>query len=115
VAIVTFLAGFAVAYRIHAESPPIPARVVAEGGSTLFTGDDIMAGQHIFQKYAGGSPATPAHAVRRKHRMGAQDRRFVLTCQSRFRTATQNDPPVNSRRGFSVNLGSLCALRVAFV
>ena len=55
VAIVTFLAGFAVllylAYRIHAEPPPIPGRVVAEDGSTLFTGNDIMAGQHIFQKY----------------------------------------------------------------
>ena len=55
VAIVTFLAGFAVllylAYRIHAEPPPIPGRVVTEDGSTLFTGDDIMAGQHIFQKY----------------------------------------------------------------
>ena len=54
-AVVTFLAGFAVllylAYRIHAEPPPIPGRVVAEDGSTLFTGDDIMAGQHIFQKY----------------------------------------------------------------
>ncbi len=55
VAIVTFIAGFAVllylAYRIHAEPPPIPGRVVAEDGSTLFTGDDIMAGQNIFQKY----------------------------------------------------------------
>ena len=55
VAILTFLAGFAVllylAYRIHAEPPPIPGRVVAEDGSTLFTGNDIMAGQHIFQKY----------------------------------------------------------------
>jgi nitric oxide reductase subunit B len=55
VAIVTFLAGFAVllylAYRIHAEPPPIPGRVVAEDGSTLFTGNDIMAGQHIFQKH----------------------------------------------------------------
>ena len=55
VAIVTFLAGFAVllylAYRIHAEPPPIPRRVVAEDGSTLFTGNDIMAGQHIFQKF----------------------------------------------------------------
>ena len=55
VAIVTFLAGFAVllylAYRVHAEPPPIPGRMVAEDGSTLFTGDDIMAGQHIFQKY----------------------------------------------------------------
>ena len=42
VAIVTFLVGFAVllylAYRIHAEPPPIPGRVVAQDGSTLFTG-----------------------------------------------------------------------------
>ena len=55
VAILTFLGGFTVllylAYRIHAEPPPIPGRVVAEDGSTLFTGDDIMSGQHIFQKY----------------------------------------------------------------
>ena len=34
------------------EPPPFHrTRVVAEDGSTLFTGDDIMAGQHIFQKY----------------------------------------------------------------
>ena len=55
VAIVTFLAGFAVllylAYRIHVEPPPIPESVVAEDGSMLFTGNEIMAGQHIFQKY----------------------------------------------------------------
>ena len=54
-AVVTCLAGFAVllylAYRIHAEPPPIPGRVVAEDGSTVFAGSDIMAGQHIFQKF----------------------------------------------------------------
>ena len=39
------------AYRINADHPPIPTRVVTEGGEVLFTGDDVMAGQHIFQKF----------------------------------------------------------------
>ncbi len=66
VAVLTFLVGFVVlgylAYRIHAEHPPIPGQVViatetvaeetaAKNQSPLFSGDDIMAGQHIFQKY----------------------------------------------------------------
>ena len=67
VAVLTFLVGFVVlgylAYRIHAEHPPIPGQVVvaaetaagetaaAKSLTPLFTGDDIMAGQHIFQKY----------------------------------------------------------------
>ncbi len=53
--LLTFATGFAVlgylAYRIHAEHPPIPARVLDESGRVLFTGDDIMGGQHVFQKY----------------------------------------------------------------
>ena len=56
VGILTFLVGFAVmgylAYRINADHPPIPARVVTEGGGVLFTGDDVMAGQHIFRNSA---------------------------------------------------------------
>jgi len=55
VAALTFLVGFAVlgylAYRIYAEQPPVPRQVVREDGTGLFTGDDVMAGQHIFQKY----------------------------------------------------------------
>ena len=55
VAILTFVAGFAVlgylAYVIYAEQPPIPKQVTDPQGQALFTGDDIMAGQHIFQKY----------------------------------------------------------------
>ena len=55
IGILTFVVGFAVmgylAYRINADHPPIPARVATEGGDLLFTGDDVMAGQHIFQKY----------------------------------------------------------------
>jgi nitric oxide reductase subunit B len=53
VAMLTFLVGFAVlgylAYRIYAEQPPVPRQVVREDGTPLFTGDDILAGQHIFQ------------------------------------------------------------------
>lgn len=54
VAIVTFLAGFIVlgylAFRVQQDHPPIPA-TVQSGGKVLFTGDDIMGGQHLFQKY----------------------------------------------------------------
>ena len=39
------------AYRIHAEQPPIPDAWLPKTEATLFTGDDIMAGQHLFQKY----------------------------------------------------------------
>ena len=53
--ILTFLIGFSVlgylAYAIYGQHPPIPEQVVAEDGSLLFTRDDIMAGQHLFQKY----------------------------------------------------------------
>jgi nitric oxide reductase subunit B len=53
--ILTFIVGFTVlgflATVIYREHPPIPDRVVSETGQILFTGDDVMAGQHIFQKY----------------------------------------------------------------
>jgi nitric oxide reductase subunit B len=55
VGILTFVVGFAVlaylAYRIHADQPPVPLRVTTERGNVLFTGADIMAGQHVFQKF----------------------------------------------------------------
>lgn len=54
-AIVTFLLGFAVlgylAYLIHAEHPPIPKTVLDETGRVIYTYDDVMGGQHLFQKY----------------------------------------------------------------
>ena len=54
VAILTFLAGFAVlgylALRIHREQPPLPSQVLTEEGAPLFDQGDIMAGQHLFQK-----------------------------------------------------------------
>ncbi|EKD36475.1 MAG: hypothetical protein ACD_75C01499G0010, partial [uncultured bacterium] len=54
-AILTFVIGFSIlgflAYRVYDESPPIPTEVVSQDGKILFSGADIMTGQHIFQKY----------------------------------------------------------------
>ena len=36
------------AYRTYMAQPPIPARVVGEGGEVLFTGDDVSQGQQVF-------------------------------------------------------------------
>lgn len=55
VSLLTFTFGFAVlgylAYRINADHPPIPARVLDANGRVLFTGEDIKGGQNVFQKY----------------------------------------------------------------
>ncbi len=54
-AILTFIIGFCVlgylAYSIYAEHPPVPSRMVSDQQEVIFTGDDVMAGQHLFQKY----------------------------------------------------------------
>ncbi|GAB7025214.1 nitric-oxide reductase large subunit [Geotalea toluenoxydans] len=54
-AIITFLLGFAVlgylALRVSTDHPPIPRQVLTADGSILFTGEDIISGQQIFQKY----------------------------------------------------------------
>ena len=36
------------AYRTYMAQPPVPARVVDENGSLLFTGSDISEGQQVF-------------------------------------------------------------------
>ena len=36
------------AARTYRDAPPIPARVLDPAGATLFTGQDIIAGQQIF-------------------------------------------------------------------
>ena len=36
------------AYRTYTEQPPIPERVVDPAGETIFTRDDVMAGQEVF-------------------------------------------------------------------
>jgi len=55
VAILTFIFGFAVlgflARVIYNEHPPIPDKVVTDNGDVLFTGNDVMEGQQLFQKY----------------------------------------------------------------
>jgi nitric oxide reductase subunit B len=52
VAGLVFVAGFFVlvflAYRTYQSDPPIPDRVTAPSGQTIFTGDDIRAGQKVF-------------------------------------------------------------------
>jgi nitric oxide reductase subunit B len=54
VAVLTFLVGFGVliylAIVVDREQPPIPERVIAPDGSLLFTGQDVLAGQHIFMQ-----------------------------------------------------------------
>src|SRR5664280_2363220 len=55
VSIVTFLFGFAVlgllAAYIYTQGPPVPDKVLRNDGTVLFTGKDIMTGQHLFEKY----------------------------------------------------------------
>lgn len=55
VAVVTFIFGFAIlgylALRIHREHPPLPLEVRSPQGVVLFTRQDILSGQHLFQRY----------------------------------------------------------------
>lgn len=55
IALITFVVGFGVlgylAFRINADQPPIPREVRGAEERVLFTHDDILAGQHLFQKY----------------------------------------------------------------
>ncbi|MGD8318555.1 MAG: cbb3-type cytochrome c oxidase subunit I [Myxococcales bacterium] len=52
VAVVTFALGFGIlgylAYRIHADHPPVPERYLGPDGAVLFTREEILAGQQIF-------------------------------------------------------------------
>ncbi|MBJ6725514.1 nitric-oxide reductase large subunit [Geomesophilobacter sediminis] len=54
-AIVTFVFGFTVlgylAFRDKTDKAPVPVQVLASDGSRLYTGNDIIAGQNLFQKY----------------------------------------------------------------
>ena len=53
--ILVIAVGFAVltwvSVRSYVDAPPIPERVTNEAGETVFTGDDIVAGQQVFLKY----------------------------------------------------------------
>ncbi|MCL5961921.1 MAG: cbb3-type cytochrome c oxidase subunit I [Chloroflexi bacterium] len=54
-AIITFIFGFTVlgflATSIYRDEPPIPGAVVDAAGNTIFTRDDVFAGQGVFEKY----------------------------------------------------------------
>ena len=54
-AVLVMVIGFAIlsvmTYNTYRHAPPIPARVVDESGSVLFTGDEILRGQEVFLKY----------------------------------------------------------------
>ena len=39
------------AHETSTQAPPIPEKIVDEAGNLLFTGEDILAGQAVFQKY----------------------------------------------------------------
>jgi nitric oxide reductase subunit B len=51
----TFVFGFGVlillTFKAYQNAPPIPARAVDACGQTVFTGDDVRAGQAVFLKY----------------------------------------------------------------
>ena len=53
--IVTIMVGVTVlswlAARTYYDAPPIPERAVSPAGETIFTRDDILAGQEVFLKY----------------------------------------------------------------
>jgi len=53
--IATVMLGFTVliwlAVRTYLDAPPIPARAINAAGETIFTRDDILAGQQVFLKY----------------------------------------------------------------
>ncbi|HYQ91994.1 MAG TPA: hypothetical protein VES89_07940 [Candidatus Competibacteraceae bacterium] len=53
--ILTLVVGFAVLLwmtaRVYVDAPPIPQRVVGPAGETVFTSQDILAGQEVFLKY----------------------------------------------------------------
>lgn len=54
-ALLTYLVGFLLlgilAWRTYAEQPPLPGRVTDPRGTLLYTRDDVLAGQHVFQRY----------------------------------------------------------------
>jgi nitric oxide reductase subunit B len=53
--IIILVVGFSVLIwvtaRIYVDAPPIPGKVLGPSGETVFTRDDILAGQQVFLKY----------------------------------------------------------------
>lgn len=44
--------------EVYRQAPPIPERVVTEGGQLLFTQDDILDGQQVWQSIGGQQVGT---------------------------------------------------------
>src|SRR5512137_416036 len=40
-----------IAVRAYKDAPPIPEKVIGTSGETIFTRNDILAGQQVFLKY----------------------------------------------------------------
>lgn len=51
VMVVGFIFLLTITILAYHDAPPIPAKIVDASGNTLFTGDDIRAGQAVFLKY----------------------------------------------------------------
>jgi len=55
-AVLVAIGGFSVlsfvTVRTYRDAPPIPGRVTDQAGVTLYTGEDVLAGQEVFLKYA---------------------------------------------------------------
>jgi nitric oxide reductase subunit B len=53
--ILTMVVGFTIliwlSAKTYQDAPPIPQRVIGSSGETVFTGEDILAGQSVFLKY----------------------------------------------------------------
>src|ERR1035438_6581821 len=54
-AVLVLIVGFTVLIfmgrKVYENAPPIPVQVTDESGKVLFTGEDILAGQAVFQRY----------------------------------------------------------------
>lgn len=81
--IIVMIVGFTVLGIVtaltYSNAPPIPSKVVGESGKTIFTGDDIKAGQEVFLKYdlmehgtlwGHGAYLGPDYTAENLHRIG---------------------------------------------
>jgi nitric oxide reductase subunit B len=86
--------GFAILIAItvlgYKQAPPIPGKVVNAQGTTLFTGDDIRAGQGVFLKYGlmdngsvwgHGAYLGPDYSAAALHQMGLDSADFIANEQ----------------------------------
>jgi len=88
-ALVTFAIGFGIlaylAYRIYADQPPVPESFVGPGGQVVFTREDILEGQRVFETrglmeqgtlFGHGAYLGPDFTAEALHRMELAMRRY---------------------------------------